>query len=214
MIIFIYNRLLVIKLKQMIIFTPLEQFQILSVCSFRFVNFDFSITNSTFIILISLFLFMNLFLLINANDYNLFFIPSRLQFVFELTYEIILKTIIDSVGLRSQNLFPFIFCIFSFILLSNIIGLIPFSYTLTSNFIITFSLSLSIFVSINIICFEKHGINIFSLFLPSGASFYLSLLLIPIELISYVFRPLSLSVRLFANMMAGHTLLKVIVGFS
>jgi ATP synthase subunit 6 len=101
-----------------------------------------------------------------------------------------------------------------FILSLNLIGLIPYSFTLTSHLIVTLSLSLAVFIGINIVCIRIHGINFFSLFLPSGTSIVLALLLVPIELISYVFKPISLSIRLFANMMAGHTLLKVIAGFA
>jgi ATP synthase subunit 6 len=93
-------------------------------------------------------------------------------------------------------------------------GLIPYSFTLTSHLIVTFFISLSIFIGINIICARLHGIRMFALFLPSGTSVLLAFLLVPIELISYIFKPVSLSIRLFANMMAGHTLLKVIAGFA
>jgi len=99
-------------------------------------------------------------------------------------------------------------------LFSNLIGLIPYSFTTTSHLIVTFTLSLSIFVGINIICIKKHKFHMLSLFIPSNTSFGLALLLVPIELLSYIFKPISLGVRLFANLMAGHTLLKVIVGFS
>jgi ATP synthase subunit 6 len=115
---------------------------------------------------------------------------------------------------KSAKFFPLIFFLFLFILSLNTIGLIPYSFTLTSHLIITLVLSVSVFIGINIICLKIHGINFFSLFLPSGTSVALSFLLIPIEFISYIFKPISLSIRLFANMMAGHTLLKVIVGFS
>jgi ATP synthase subunit 6 len=91
---------------------------------------------------------------------------------------------------------------------------VPYSFTLTSHLIVTFALSLFVFIGINIICIRLHGLEFFSLFLPSGTSVVLSLLLVPIELISYIFKPISLSIRLFANMMAGHTLLKVIAGFA
>ena len=100
------------------------------------------------------------------------------------------------------------------VLFSNLIGLIPYSFTTTSNLIVTFTLSFSIFVGINIICIQKHKFHMLSLFIPSNTSFGLALLLVPIELLSYIFKPISLGVRLFANLMAGHTLLKVIVGFS
>jgi F-type H+-transporting ATPase subunit a len=96
----------------------------------------------------------------------------------------------------------------------NLIGLIPYSFTLTSHLIVTFTVALFIFLALNIICIQKHGFAFFSLFLPSGTFFVLALLLVPIEFISYIFKPVSLSIRLFANMMAGHTLLKVIAGFA
>jgi F-type H+-transporting ATPase subunit a len=96
----------------------------------------------------------------------------------------------------------------------NLIGLVPYSFTLTSHLIVTLSLSIGIFIGINIICVRTHGMHFFSLFLPSGTSVVLAFLLVPIELISYIFKPISLEVRLFTNLMAGHTLLKVIVDFS
>jgi len=109
---------------------------------------------------------------------------------------------------------PFVFVLFIFVLLLNLIGLIPFSFTLTSHIIITLTLSVSTFIGINIISFKKYGLHFFSIFLPSGTPLLLALLLVPIEIISYLVKPISLSIRLFANMMAGHTLLKVIVGFA
>lgn len=115
---------------------------------------------------------------------------------------------------RGQNFFPFVFTIFVYILMLNLIGLVPYSFTLTSHLIVTFALALFIFIAFNIICIRRHGLAFFSLFLPSGTSFALALLLVPIEVISYIFKPVSLSIRLFANMMAGHTLLKVIAGFA
>jgi len=96
----------------------------------------------------------------------------------------------------------------------NLIGLFPYSFTLTSHIIVTLTLSVSTFIGINIISLKKYKLNFFSLFLPSGTSFVLALLLVPIEIISYLVKPISLAIRLFANMMAGHTLLKVIVGFA
>lgn len=96
----------------------------------------------------------------------------------------------------------------------NLLGLIPFSFTLTSHLVITFSLSLASFIGINILSFKKYGIKFFSLFLPSGTTTVLAFLLVPIELVSYIFKPISLSIRLFANLLAGHALLKVIAGFA
>ena len=115
---------------------------------------------------------------------------------------------------EGEKYFPFIAVIFTFILFNNLIGLVPYSFTITSHLIVTFILSFSIFIGAFTICASKHGVQMFSIFLPANTSFFLALLLVPIELISYVFKPISLGVRLFANLMAGHTLLKVIVGFS
>jgi ATP synthase subunit 6 len=126
----------------------------------------------------------------------------------------ILNLIFDNINNKGEIYFRFIVIIFLFILFSNLIGLIPYSFTITSHIIITFCLSLTIFVSVNIICIKLHRFEMLSLFIPSNTSIGLALLLVPIEFISYIFKPISLGVRLFANLMAGHTLLKVIIGFS
>jgi ATP synthase subunit 6 len=122
--------------------------------------------------------------------------------------------VIDNIGLKGRPYFSILFTLFLTILISNLTGLVPYSFTTTSHLIVTFYLGLSFFIAVNIIGIAVHGNTFFCLFLPQGSSIYLAPLLIPIEIVSYVFRPISLSVRLFANMMAGHTLLKVIVGFS
>jgi len=132
----------------------------------------------------------------------------------ETVYEASLQLLFDNINQDGEKYFPFISVIFTFVLFSNLIGLIPYSFTTTSHLIVTFTLSLSIFVGINIICVQKHRFQMLSLFIPSNTSFGLALLLVPIELLSYIFKPISLGVRLFSNLMAGHTLLKVIVGFS
>jgi ATP synthase subunit 6 len=198
------------------IFSPLEQFEILPLFSLYMGNLDFSITNETvilFIIFTSVFLFKSS--LVNQKDLTLFVVPSRWQIIFEGIYKTVLSMVVDNIGaVRGQHFFPLIFAIFFYILCLNVVGLVPYSFTLTSHFIVTFALSLSIFLGINIICIRIHGIEFFSLFLPSGTSAALAFLLVPIELISYIFKPVSLSIRLFANMMGGHTLLKVIAGFS
>ena len=120
----------------------------------------------------------------------------------------------DNLGSKGQQYFAFDFVLFLFVLLSNLIGLIPYSFTITSHLIVTFALALTVFVGVNIICVKEHGLHMISLFLPPGTSLGLALLLVPIEFVSYMFKPISLGVRLFANMMAGHTLLKVIAGFA
>ena len=135
--------------------------------------------------------------------------------IFESVFKLILSMISDNISSREGvKFFPIVFAIFSYVLFLNLIGLIPYSFTLTSHIVVTFALALFIFIAINIICIKLHGLEFFSLFLPGGTSFVLALLLVPIEVISFVFKPISLSIRLFANMMAGHTLLKVIAGFA
>ena len=134
--------------------------------------------------------------------------------IFNIVYNLIKDLIINNIGPKGSRFFPLVFCIFMYIVCLNLIGLIPYSYTITSHLIVTFALALFIFIGINIITARYHGFEMFSLFLPSGTSLALAFLLVPIELISYIFKPVSLSIRLFANMMAGHTLLKVIAGFA
>jgi len=142
------------------------------------------------------------------------FVPTAVQYLVEiLIFEFIksFKTLINT-----QNLFIFFYTMFTtiiFILLSNLIGLIPYTFTITAQIFITFNLALLVFISFNIMGFLKHNIRIVELVVPSGVHVSLHFLLIPIEIISYIFRPISLSIRLFANIMAGHTLLKVICGF-
>ena len=194
--------------------SPLEQFQILPIISFSFLGFDFSITNSVAILFLGLssFCFVLNGLVNQKSQFCL--IPNRFQVLIEGLYELVTGLLKDTIGAKGQVYFPYIFSIFSFILIANLIGLVPYSFTVTSHLIVTFSLAIMAFIGINIICIREHGFLFFSLFLPAGSSLPLAFILVPIELVSYFVRPISLSVRLFANMMAGHTLLKVIAGFA
>ncbi len=196
--------------------SPLEQFQILPIFSCYFGFIDLSITNETIILMvIAIFSLVFFYSLVKQNDTTYFIVPNRWQAIIEIIYKLILSLVTDNIkDKKSQYFFPLVFSIFLLLLSLNLIGLIPYSFTLTSHLIVTLGLSLAIFIGINIICIRQHGMHFFSLFLPSGTSVVLALLLVPIELISYVFKPVSLSIRLFANMMAGHTLLKVIAGFA
>lgn len=199
--------------------TPLEQFQIVSLFSIKLFSFDFSITNLALVNLLVLFFFSFIVVSFSSNGNNLeetsfFFIPNTWQVLIEVIYEASSQLLFDNINIEGEKYFPFISVIFSFILFSNLIGLVPYSFTATSHLIVTFTLSLSIFIGINIICIKRHKFHMLSLFIPSNTSFGLALLLVPIELLSYIFKPISLGVRLFANLMAGHTLLKVIVGFA
>ena len=195
--------------------SPLEQFQIIPIIPLYFGNLNFSITNSSLILLIGI-SFLVIFLQATLYKKASFsFIPKRWQNLIELFYEMLASLLIkDIVGTAGEKYFPFVFSTFFFILISNLIGLVPYSFTATSHLIFTFSLAFFIFLGINIISIRKHGGLFFSLFLPAGSSLALAFILVPIELVSYFVRPVSLSVRLFANMMAGHTLLKVGAGFA
>ena len=177
---------------------------------------DISVTNEVIILLLIAFFSLVLFFsLVKTNDNTYFIVPNRWQSVIEIVYKMILSLVTENIkNKNSQYFFPLIFSVFFLLVSVNLIGLIPYSFTLTSHLIVTLTLSLAIFIGINIICVRLHGLHFFSLFLPSGTSIGLAFLLVPIELISYVFKPISLSIRLFANMMAGHTLLKVIAGFA
>jgi len=195
------------------IFSPLEQFEILPL----FNTSAFGIITNATIILILIFIFLYFFFKtsFNQKDNSLYVIPHRWQVIIEIIYKAILSLVTDNIsGEKAQFFFPLVFSLFFFILNINLIGLIPYSFTLTSHIVVTFSLSIAIFIGINIICFRLHGVEFFSLFFPAGTSLVLALLLVPVELLSYIFRPISLGIRLFANMMAGHTLLKVFAGFA
>ena len=140
-------------------------------------------------------------------------VPSKIQLVTEMTYSFIAKMINDTAGSAARPLFPFIFTLFMFVLFCNMVGMLPYSFTVTSHIIVTFALAAIVFIGVTIIGFIKHGIKYLELFVPKGVPFVLLPLIVIIEIISYLSRPVSLSVRLFANMMAGHTMLKVFGGF-
>ena len=194
--------------------TPLEQFQIISLFSIKLFCLDFSITNLFFINLIVIGFLMFLVVLFCADDNTFFFLPNNWQVLLETIYETVSQLLFDNININGEKYFPFISILFLYILLVNLIGLVPYSFTVSSHLIITFTLSFSIFIGINIICINIYKLEMLSLFIPSNTSFGLALLLVPIEFVSYIFKPISLGVRLFANLMAGHTLLKVIVGFA
>lgn len=146
--------------------------------------------------------------------YSFFLIPNAWQKVIEGVHEISAQLIHDTISINTDKYFILISVLFNFILFSNLIGLVPYSFTVTSHLIVTFILSFSVFIAINFITFSKYKIKLFNLFLPANTTFLLALLLVPIEFISYIAKPISLGVRLFINLMAGHSLLKVIIGFS
>jgi F-type H+-transporting ATPase subunit a len=141
-------------------------------------------------------------------------VPTRMQSLAELFYEFVANLVRDNAGPDARKYFPFVFSLFMFIMVGNLIGLIPGTFTFTSHIIVTFGLALTVFVFVTLLGLIKHGFHFFTLFMPSGVPMALAPILIPIEILSYLSRPVSLSIRLFANMMAGHTMLKVFGGFS
>ena len=191
--------------------TPLEQFEIISIIPITLGSIDISFTNSTFYMLLASSTIVSIFLM---SLFNSTIIPNRWQSFIELAYDFVLNLVNENVGPKGLQYFPFIFVTFMFLLVCNLLGMVPYSFTVTSHIIVTFGLSLSMFIGLTIIGFKHHGMHFFSFFMPPGAPIGIAPLLIPIELISYISRAFSLAIRLFANMMSGHTLFKILAGFS
>jgi len=192
--------------------SPLEQFSIVSLIPLHFGNFYFSFTNSSFFMFLTTAFFLFFCSLVTFQGGRL--IPSRWQSFLEMIYEFVANLVEEQIGQSGKKYFPFIFTLFTFLLFSNLIGMIPYSFTTTSHLIVTFTLSVSVFLGVTLIGFQIHGIHFFSFLLPPGAPLALAPFLVVIELVSYSFRAISLGVRLFANMMAGHTLVKILSGFA
>ena len=198
---------------------PLEQFQILSLFPLKLFYLDFSITNFTIINGLAIFIVLNFFYFSGSKNNHLqensfYFSPNSWQKLIELVVELPSRLVSDIILTDNEKYFPVILTLFMFILFGNLIGLAPYTFTTTSHLFVTFTLSFSVFIGLNVITFKKYQVKIFSLFLPANTPFALALLLVPIEFVSYIIKPISLGARLFINLMAGHTLLKVIIGFS
>ena len=191
--------------------SPVEQFKLKSLVPFELGGVDLSYTTSSLWMTITV-VCVTAFLTLSMRGGRL--VPGRWQSMAEMSYEFIANMIRENVGAEGRKYFPFIFTLFMFILVGNLVGMIPFAYTFTSQIIVTFAMAATIFIGVTVIGLVRHGLHFFSLFVPSGAPLILAPLLIPIEVISYFVRPVSLSVRLFANMMAGHTMMKVFGGFT
>nr|YP_010199555.1 ATP synthase F0 subunit a [Crassiphycus birdiae]YP_010199655.1 ATP synthase F0 subunit a [Crassiphycus corneus]YP_010199680.1 ATP synthase F0 subunit a [Crassiphycus crassissimus]YP_010199880.1 ATP synthase F0 subunit a [Crassiphycus usneoides]UAD89413.1 ATP synthase F0 subunit a [Crassiphycus birdiae]UAD89563.1 ATP synthase F0 subunit a [Crassiphycus corneus]UAD89588.1 ATP synthase F0 subunit a [Crassiphycus crassissimus]UAD89888.1 ATP synthase F0 subunit a [Crassiphycus usneoides] len=191
--------------------SPLEQFEIVTLVPLTFFGLNISITNS---VLFMLFAFLIAILWISLSFYENTVIPNNWQLLSELVYNVTSNIVQDNLGSKGESYFPFIFTLHLFLLFSNLIGMIPYSFTVTSHITFTFGLALSIFIGINIIGIQTHGVKFFALFLPRGVPLPIVPLLITIEFLSYIVKVFTLSIRLFANMTSGHTLLKIIAGFA
>jgi len=190
---------------------PMHQFEVYRIGpEIKFGNLDLSFTNASLFMAISA---ITVLLLLFLGTKNKLLIPSKIQLITEMSYTFVAKMINDTAGSVAKPFFPFIFTLFMFVLFCNMVGMLPYSFTVTSHIIVTFILAAIVFVGVTIIGFIKHGIKYLELFVPKGVPIALLPLIVIIEIISYLSRPLSLSVRLFANMMAGHTMLKVFGGF-
>ena len=190
---------------------PMHQFAVYRVGpEINLGGINLSFTNASLFMIISS---LTILLLLFFGTRKKLLVPSKMQLVVEMSYTFIAKMINDTAGPSAKPFFPFIFTLFMFVLFCNMIGMLPYSFTVTSHIIVTFVLAAFIFIAVTIIGFIKHGIKYLQLFVPKGVPVVLLPLIIVIEIISYLSRPVSLSVRLFANMMAGHTMLKVFGGF-
>ena len=190
--------------------SPMEQFEIKRLLDLRIGSLDASYTNSALWMTIAVILAALLFV---YGMRQRALVPGRLQAVAELGYEFVASMVRDNVGNAGKKYFPFILTLFVFILFCNVLGLVPYSFTPTSHIVVTFSMAIVVFIGVTIIGFARHGLHFLEFFVPKGVPAWLLVILVPIEVISYFVRPFSLSIRLFANMLAGHTMLKVFGGF-
>ena len=190
---------------------PMNQFEVYRIGpEIKLGAIDISFTNASLFMVISS---LAILLVFNLGSKKNSLLPSKMQLLSELSYTFVSKMISDTAGSKAKPYFAFIFSIFMFVLFCNMFGMIPYAFTVTSHIIVTFILASFIFIGVTIIAFMKHGLGYLKLFVPSGVPAVLLPLIVVIEIISYLSRPVSLSVRLFANMMAGHTMMKVFGGF-
>lgn len=189
----------------------MHQFEINRLFKLDLFGLDASFTNSSLFMVIAL-VTVSGFLIYSMQGRSL--VPSRTQSVAEMLYEFVANMLRENVGTEGMKYFPFVFSLFIFILALNMLGMIPGTFTVTSHIVVTFALAALVFLVVTAIGFARHGLGYLQLFVPHGVPLWLMPLIVPIEVISYLIRPVSLSVRLFANMMAGHTMLKVFAGFA
>ncbi len=189
---------------------PIRQFRVESMVDAHPFGANLSFTNASLFMVIVL-LLACLLMIIGASRKSL--VPGRIQSIAEMAYEFVANTVKVTAGTAGMRFFPFIFSIFIFVLFSNLLGLLPYSFTVTSQIIVTFALAVMIIGLVIVYGLAKHGLHFLNLFVPSGVTPVLVPFLVMIEVISFASRPISLSVRLFANMLAGHITLKVFGGF-
>ena len=190
---------------------PIHQFQINKIFTIGHIGGqEIAFTNSSLYMLLAVGISAALLLGMTSSRS---LVPGRLQSLAELTYEFVAETIRSSAGKQGMRFFPLVFTIFMFVTVVNMVGLIPYAFTVTSHIIITVALALLVFLTVVIYGFWKNGLKFFKLFVPGGVPVYILPLVVFIEVFSFILRPVSHSIRLFANMLAGHIALKVFAGF-
>lgn len=191
--------------------SPLAQFTIERLIPLHLGRIDVSYTNSALMMTIVVVLITGLLVFATRRAQ---LVPGRLQSVAELIYEFTARMVDENLGAEGRAFFPFIFSLFTFLLFGNLISLIPFSYSFTAQIVVTAALALFVFLLVTIVAFVRHGFHFFSFFLPEGTPLIMAPLIIPIEIVSYLARPVTLAIRLFANMMAEHALMVIFAGFA
>ena len=190
---------------------PIHQFEIKNIFTVGKIGLqEIAFTNSAMFMLIAV---AGIALVMIGMTRSRALVPGRLQSLAEISYEFVADTLKNTAGQEGMKFFPFVFTIFMFVLFVNIIGLLPYSFTVTSHIIVTAALALLVFFTVIVYGFYKNGLRFFKLFVPSGVPIYILPLIVLIEVMSFLSRPISHSVRLFANMLAGHITLKVFAGF-
>lgn len=189
---------------------PISQFQLSRLVPIEIGGMDFSFTNSSLFMVATTVVAAGFLMTTTANRG---LIPTRLQSISEMAYEFVASMLRDGAGSQGMRFFPLVFSLFMFVLIANLLGMFPYFFTVTSHIIVTFALAMLVIGTVVIYGVMKHGLSFLKLFVPSGIPGVLMPLVVMIEVISFLSRPISLSVRLFANMLAGHITLKVFAGF-
>jgi F-type H+-transporting ATPase subunit a len=190
---------------------PLHQFKVEPLIPIHIGGLNVSYTNASLLMTVAVVLITALIVL---GTRRRALVPGRWQSIAEMSYEFVADMVDTNVGHGGREFFPFVFTLFMFILFANLLGMIPYSYTVTSQIVVTFALAAVVFIGVTIVGIVRHGFHFLRLFVPQGVPVALLLLLVPIELLSYCIRPFTLSIRLFANMLAGHTMLAIFAGFA
>jgi F-type H+-transporting ATPase subunit a len=190
--------------------SPLHQFEISKIVELSAGSFNISFTNSSLWMMIAV---ISSIVLLSMAMSKKAVIPGRMQIMAEMLYEFVANMVRENIGSEGRKYFPFVFTVFMIVIMGNMLGMLPYSFTYTSHIAVTGILALAVFLMVTLFGIAKHGLSFFSLFCPSGVPLYLLPLIIPIEILSFLVRPVTLAVRLCANMIAGHMILKVFAGF-